>query len=110
MACSVPSWSLHCNPADQGICKSKLLLDVHLHWSAAQPGNQNYHCIVTNPPLCYSELQRLAEFELCFQMGFEGRGTGVITQSVHLSIGFPPSTSLWLDIKFLHILRALVAE
>lgn len=120
MASSVPSWSLCCNLPDQGMCKSKQAVVRRppklVCCSARQP---KLH--VMNSFLCYSELQRLMEFELCFQLGFKGSGTGVITLSVCLSVCQLPSFLLPMTygqvstkfervddiantIKFLHIL------
>lgn len=57
MSSSVPSWSVCCNPLDQGMCKSKLLLDGQLNLSALQPGNPNCHCMLEIP----SVLQQITE-------------------------------------------------
>lgn len=78
---------------------------------------------VTNSFLFYTKLQRLVEFNLCFQLGFKECGICMITLSVCLSASFLLLCDFWIcrqvsnksekaynvtnTIKFLHILWAL---
>lgn len=92
-----PSAVLHLTKVQE---QAVLRRSPELVWhSAGQPKLPSH---VTNSLLCYSKFQTLVEFELCFQLGFEGCWTGVIALSVCLCVcRFPtfllPVTSGLMD-------------